>query len=274
MRPKKKKTTSDNKRSFTKKTHFSKRDRPATNLPRVEVIGMRLNKYIAHAGVCSRRQAADLVKAGKITVNSEIEINPAYQIQEGDKVSYLGKLLKPEENRVYILMNKPKNVLTTLSDDRGRKTVMDVIGTKVSERIFPVGRLDRNTTGLLLMTNDGELSKKLMHPSHKVKKVYIATLDKKLEEAHLETIKAGFDLEDGHVKVDGIGYMPDGKQKDIGVTIHIGRNRIVRRIFEHFGYQVVKLDRTYLGGLTKKDLPRGKFRDLSESEIVMLKHFT
>lgn len=276
-KPTKRNSKRKDRSGFTKKKHFTNRDISGKEkkelLSEVDIVGMRLNKYIAHAGVCSRRQAADLVKAGKIKVNGEVETAPAYQIKEGDEVRYNGKRLKPEVNRVYVLMNKPKNTLTTLSDDRDRRTVMDVIGDRVKERIFPVGRLDRNTTGLLLLTNDGDLAKKLTHPSHKVDKTYYATLDKPLEEAHLEEIKAGFELEDGSVKVNAVGYLNESRM-EIGITLHIGRNRIVRRIFEHFGYVVEKLDRTYLAGLTKKDLPRGKFRHLSESEIVMLKHFT
>lgn len=235
---------------------------------------MRLNKYIAHSGVCSRRKAADLVKEGKIKVNGKVEDNPAYVVQDGDQVVYKGKTLQPEKNKVYLLLNKPKNTITTLSDEKGRRTVMDIIGKKVEERIFPVGRLDRMTTGLLLLTNDGDLAKKLSHPSHKVKKYYHVITDKPVSEKDIEAIRKGLTLEDGFAPVDAVGYIKNKDQTEVGIEIHIGKNRIVRRIFEHLGYQVIKLDRTYYGGLTKKDLPRGRFRHLTEKEVIMLKHFT
>lgn len=235
---------------------------------------MRLNKYIAHSGVCSRRKAVDLIKGGKIKVNGEVEINPAVEISDKDKVEYLGKVLKLETNKVYLLMNKPKNFVTTLSDEMGRKTVMDLIKGKVSERIYPVGRLDRMTTGLLMLTNDGDIAKKLTHPSHGVKKIYQVVLNREVSEADLETIRNGFDLEDGKVIVDAVQYVKNESKNTIGIEIHMGKNRIVRRIFEHFDYKVLKLDRVYFGGLTKKDLPRGFFRHLTEKEVIMLQHFT
>ena len=234
---------------------------------------MRLNKYIAHAGVCSRRQAADLVKAGKILVNGEVLLQPGYEVLPGDKVSYEGKVLEPEKNTVYILMNKPKNTITTMSDERGRRTVMDVLGGKIKERIFPVGRLDRMTVGLLLLTNDGDLAKKLSHPSHGVQKFYHVFLDREVKPEHIELIRKGLELEDGLAMVDSVDYVKGASKKEVGIGIHIGRNRIVRRIFEHFGYEVVKLDRTYYAGLTKKDLQRGWYRHLTEREVIMLKHF-
>lgn len=239
-----------------------------------DAIGMRLNKYVAHSGICSRRQAGDYVKDGLVTVNGKIEINPAYQIQKGDEVSFRGKPIKPEARLIYLLLNKPKNVITTTQDDRGRKTVMDLIGEAVPERVFPVGRLDRDTTGLLLLTNDGDLAKKLMHPSHKVPKVYKATLDKTLSKQNMGKIAEGLTLEDGPVSVNWINFPNDKLKKEVSLEIHHGRNRIVRRIFEHLGYNVDKLDRSYLAGLNKKDLPRGFFRYLTEKEILMLKHFT
>lgn len=235
---------------------------------------MRLNKYVAHAGICSRRKAAELVKAGEVEVNGKTEVNPAYEVQDEDVISYQGKTIHLEQNKVYLLLNKPKNYVTTLSDERDRKTVMDLVKNKVSERIYPVGRLDRMTTGLLLLTNDGDLAKKLTHPSHGVKKIYQAVLDKELEVEDLEKIKNGFELEDGKVEVDAINYVKDHPQNTIGVEIHMGKNRIVRRMFEHFDYRVIKLDRVYFGGLTKKDLPRGFSRPLTERELVMLRHFT
>lgn len=234
---------------------------------------MRLNKYVAHSGICSRRKAAELVKAGEVSVNGTVEINPAYEVQENDVISYQGKTIEIEKNKVYLLLNKPKNYVTTLSDERDRKTVMDLVKNKVKERIYPVGRLDRMTTGLLLLTNDGDLAKKLTHPSHGVKKIYQAVLDKELDEIDLEKIRAGFVLEDGAVEVDAVDYVKGEPRNTIGIEIHMGKNRIVRRIFEHFDYRVIKLDRVYFGGLTKKDLPRGFSRPLTEKELIMLRHF-
>ncbi len=235
---------------------------------------MRLNKYIAHSGVCSRRKAADLVKNGEVKVNGKIETNPAYEVQDSDEIEYLGKPLKLEVNKVYLLLNKPKNYVTTLSDEMNRKTVMDLVRNKHKERIYPVGRLDRMTTGLLLLTNDGDLAKKLTHPSHGVKKIYQAVLDRTLVASDLERIRKGFELEDGPVSVDAVDYVKNEEKNTIGIEIHMGKNRIVRRIFEHFDYRVIRLDRVYLGGLTKKDLPRGFSRSLTEQEIIMLKHFS
>ena len=235
---------------------------------------MRLNKYIAHSGVCSRRKAADLVKEGKIKVNGIKETNPAYEVREGDTVHYKGRILKPESKKVYILMNKPKNVITTTSDEKARKTVMEIVQPKVKERIFPVGRLDRNTTGLLLLTNDGDLAKQLSHPSHGVKKRYHVVLDKKVSEEHLEMIRRGLHLEDGKAAVDEIDWIIGSDGSEVGIGIHMGKNRVVRRIFEHLGYKVEKLDRVFYAGLTKKDLPRGWFRHLTQREVIMLKHFS
>lgn len=235
---------------------------------------MKLNKYIAHSGLCSRRKAAELVKAGDIKVNGEVNINPATEISESDIVTYDDKDLAVEEEKVYLLMNKPKNVVTTLSDERDRTTVLDIIrGEKITQRIYPVGRLDRNTTGLLLLTNDGDLAKKLSHPSHKVKKIYEVTLDKEVSDEDVERIARGLKLDDGIAPVDGVSHIKGMSKNLVGIEIHIGRNRIVRRIFEHLGYEVIKLDRVYYAGLTKKDLPRGWNRRLTEQEIIMLKHF-
>ena len=234
---------------------------------------VRLNKFIAHAGVCSRRAAAELVKKGEIEVNGTTELNPSYMVLPTDKVTYCGEDLQREKNFVYILMNKPKDAVTTLSDERGRRTVMDIIGDRVSERIYPVGRLDRATTGLLLLTNDGQLAKKLSHPSHEVTKFYQVTTDKDVDPAHIRQIAAGITLEDGPAPVENVAYVKGGKPNEVGIGLHIGRNRIVRRIFAHFGYEVKKLDRVYYAGLTKKDLPRGWFRHLTEREVIMLKHF-
>jgi len=234
---------------------------------------MRLNKYIAHAGICSRRKAADLVKAGLVKVNGNIENNPAYEIQSKDQVEYEGKLVKLETKKIYLLMNKPKNTLTTVTDDRGRRTVLDIVSKRVKERVYPVGRLDRNTTGLLLLTNDGDLAKKLSHPSHGVKKIYHIILDRPLVPSDLDKIHRGIELEDGLAEVDSIKYAQGAPKSEVLIELHSGKNRIIRRIFEHLNYSVSRLDRIYLGGLTKKDIPRGWFRNLTDKEIIMLKHF-
>lgn len=231
----------------------------------------RLNKYIAHCGICSRRDAAELIKKGEVFVNGKVETNPAYEVQKSDQINYQGKTLRIEEQKVYILMNKPKNVITTLHDDRGRRTVYDLIRNDVQERVFPVGRLDRNTTGLLLLTNDGDLAQKLSHPSHEMSKLYHVILDKPLTKRDKELIEKGLELEDGKAEVDSIDFAYE-KKNEVGVAIHSGKNRIVRRIFEHLGYEVVRLDRVLLAGLTKKNLPRGRFRHLTEKEVIQLKH--
>jgi 23S rRNA pseudouridine2605 synthase len=262
---KKPKFSSGNKGAF--------KNKPLQAKESVEVEGMRLNKYVAHCGICSRRQAAEFIKEGLVTVNGEVMDRPGYQIQKDDVVTFRGEKIEPEEHLVYLLMNKPRGVITTVKDDRGRKTVMDIVGDKVKERVFPVGRLDKETTGLLLLTNDGHLAKKLTHPSHGVKKFYHVILDKPLTKANLEAIRKGLTLDDGPVKVDAVDYIKGKGKNEIGIEIHVGRNRIVRRIFEHLGHVVERLDRVYIGGLTKKDLPRGFFRHLTDREIIMLKHF-
>lgn len=234
---------------------------------------MRLNKYIAHAGICSRRKAVDLVKAGHVKVNGKVEINPAYEVQPKDQIKFEEKVIKVEKKKVYILMNKPKNTLTTVSDDRGRRTVLDIVSKRIKQRVYPVGRLDRNTTGLLLLTNDGDLAKKLSHPSHGVKKIYHIVLDRNLLPSDLDKIHRGIELDDGLAEVDSIKYVPDAPKSEVLIELHSGKNRIIRRIFEHLDYTVSRLDRIYLGGLTKKDIPRGWFRPLTDKEIIMLKHF-
>ena len=236
--------------------------------------GMRLNKYVAHCGVCSRRQAAELIKNGQVTVNGVVVLEPWILVSEMDQVAYKGKIIKPEEKKVYILMNKPKNVITTASDEKARTTVLDIVGKKVKERIYPVGRLDRDTTGLLVLTNDGDLAQKLSHPSHGVKKIYHVVLDKIVTKGHMEAIANGLTLADGVALVDHVAYAEGKPKKEVIIEIHIGRNRIVRRIFESQGYRVIRLDRIYYAGLTKKDLPRSFYRHLTEKEIIMLKHFS
>lgn len=233
----------------------------------------RLNKYVANSGVCSRRAADTLIANGEVKVNGSPVLEPGYRVQPHDKVTYQGKHIMPVEQKIYILLNKPRDVITTLSDEKGRKSIHDLIKGKVSTHVFPVGRLDRDTTGLLLITNDGDLTKRLSHPSYEVRKIYHATLNKPLSEADLAKIRAGITLEDGFIKVDGISYVRDAGPHEVGITLHSGRNRIVRRIFEFFGYDVVKLDRVYYAGLTKKDLPRGRMRFLTKEEVIRLKHF-
>lgn len=233
----------------------------------------RLNKYVSNSGVCSRRAADQLIANGEVLVNGNAVLEPGYRVQPGDRVTYMGKTIKPIEQKIYILLNKPRDVITTLSDEKGRKSIHDLIRGKVSTHVFPVGRLDRDTTGLLLITNDGELTRRLSHPSFEVKKIYHATLDRPLAEADLEKIRAGLELEDGSIKVDGISYVKNAMPNEIGITLHSGRNRIIRRIFEFVGYEVIKLDRVYYAGLTKKDLPRGRMRFLTKEEVIRLKHF-
>lgn len=235
-----------------------------------EKSNIRLNKYIAQAGVCSRREADTLIEAGKIRVNDKVVSEMGYQVKPGDKVHY-GKKLLSKEKLVYILLNKPKDFITTTEDPQERKTVMSLVAKACDERIYPVGRLDRNTTGVLLLTNDGELSKKLTHPSHEISKVYQVELDIPITEGHVTKIQEGLTLEDGPIKVDDIAVL-DKSMKNLGVEIHSGRNRIVRRIFEELGYEVLRLDRVMFAGLTKKDLPRGKWRMLREREVVKLKY--
>ncbi|GAB1418985.1 pseudouridine synthase [Bacteroidales bacterium] len=231
---------------------------------------IRLNKYLADAGICSRREADDLIQAGTVTVNGEIITELGTKVSIHDKVNYGGQTLRREKLR-YVLLNKPKGYITTSDDPFNRKTVMELVKTACEERIYPVGRLDRNTLGLLLLTNDGDLAKKMMHPKHGVAKLYHVFLDKPLTKHDLLQIAEGLELEDGKAEVDAISYVnKDDTKKEIGIEIHSGKNRIVRRIFEHLGYHVVKLDRVMLGGLTKLDLPRGKFRHLTSAEISML----
>ena len=234
---------------------------------------MRLNKYVAHCGVAARRKASEYIMEGLVTVNGKVVTEPGHRVKPSDKVTYRGKPIEPETQRIYILLNKPKNTVTTVSDEKNRRTVMDLMDPNIKLRIYPVGRLDRETTGLLLLTNDGDLAKKLSHPSHEVTKIYHVVLDKPISEAHLKEIRNGLTLEDGFAPVDKVSYVKNKEKNEVGIEIHIGRNRIVRRIFKHLGYHVVRLDRTYYAGLTKKDIPRGKYRLLNDREVLMLKHF-
>jgi 23S rRNA pseudouridine2605 synthase len=232
---------------------------------------MRLNKYLAHAGIASRRKADELIADGLVTVNGIVVKEMGHRVTKDDIIKFKGKTIIAEKF-VYILLNKPKDYITTTNDERDRKTVMELIAGACKERVYPVGRLDRNTTGLLLLTNDGDLMQKLTHPSKGVKKVYQATLNKALTKVDIEKIIAGVELEDGLAKVDAIAYADAHDKREIGIEIHIGKNRVVRRIFEYLGYDVVKLDRVLFAELTKKDLQRGRWRFLKDKEVTVLKH--
>lgn len=259
---------SDDSAPFTKKTSRKDESSNATG-------EMPLNKYIAHSGLCSRRKAVDFVKEGKVTVNGKLVTEPAFKVTAKDEVAISNKRISIQKNLVYILLNKPKGYITTTDDPEGRKTVMELIEDAVTEdqRVYPVGRLDRNTSGLLLLTNDGELAQKLAHPKHNIKKIYHVGLNKPLTKADFEKILQGVTLEDGVAYVDALGYVEAGDKTQIGIEIHSGKNRIVRRIFEHLEYEVEKLDRVAYAGLTKKNVNRGKWRFLTEKEIILLKHF-
>ncbi|MDX1684048.1 MAG: pseudouridine synthase [Saprospiraceae bacterium] len=236
--------------------------------------GMRLNKYVAHCGVTSRRKAVDLIESGKIKVNGKIEKIPYVLVTDQDVVEYNNKVIRPIEKKVYLLLNKPKDVISTTSDEHGRKSVIDLVPKYEKYNLHTVGRLDRMTTGLLLLTNDGDLTQKLTHPSSEVKKIYQVVLDRPFSQKDLDTLKKGVTLEDGFIKPDKLAYDRTEGRNVLGIELHSGRNRIIRRMIDHMGYEVVKLDRVYFAGLTKKDLPRGRYRELTEREIIMLKHFT
>ena len=232
---------------------------------------IRLNKYLADCGVCSRREADELIKAGCVTVNGELVTTMGYKVKTGDKVVYGGQSLNREKLR-YILLNKPKGFITTADDPEGRETVMELVKGACNERIFPVGRLDKNTTGLLLLTNDGDLAKKLTHPSSEVTKLYHVVLNKPLTRNDMLRISEGIELDDGFISADSIAYdADDDSKKSIGIELHSGRNRIVRRIFEHLGYEIEKLDRVMFAGLDKYKLPRGEWRFLTDQEVAKLK---
>ena len=230
----------------------------------------RLNKYLANAGLCSRREADTLIAAGNVSVNGETITEMGYKVKSGDTVKFDGRVISPEKKE-YVLLNKPKNFITTTRDERGRRTVMELITNASNSRVVPVGRLDRNTTGLLLFTNDGDLAKKLTHPKHNIRKIYHVELDKAIRSSDFKRISEGLDLDDGPVQVDEISFVSSKTKKEVGIQIHSGRNRIVRRIFEHLSYEVVKLDRVVFAGLTKKDLPRGHWRHLTEQEVINLR---
>ncbi|MDB5232500.1 MAG: pseudouridine synthase [Chitinophagaceae bacterium] len=233
---------------------------------------MPLNKFIAHAGFCGRREAAELVKQGVVTVNGDKVYEPGYKVNADDKIEVKGKPATSKKNLVYILLNKPKDYITTAKDPEGRKTVLDLLKGATPERIFAVGRLDRNTTGVLLLTNDGELAQKLTHPSFEIKKIYEVKLDKPLAKKDFDTILNGVTLEDGLIQADSVAYADSKDKAIIGIEIHSGKNRIVRRLFEHLGYDVRNLDRVMFANLTKKNVDRGKWRFLAEKEVRLLKY--
>lgn len=231
---------------------------------------IRLNKYLANAGVCSRREADNFIEAGVVKVNGLVVNELGAKVTRGDLVTFHDEPVKLE-SKVYVLLNKPKNTLTTSDDPKNRKTVMDLVKNACPERIFPVGRLDRNTTGVLLLTNDGDLASKLMHPKYKKKKIYQVTLDRDVAVEDMQAIADGIELEDGEIHADSIAYVAEDVYNEVGIEIHSGRNRLVRRIFEKLGYHVMKLDRVFFAGLTKKNLPKGKWRYLNEQEVNMLR---
>jgi len=230
---------------------------------------LRLNKYMANSGICSRREADEYITGGKVKVNGEVVTELGTKITRNDVVEYDGKVVTPER-KCYVLLNKPKDCVTTNDDPNGRTTVLDIVKGACQERIYPVGRLDRNTTGVLLLTNDGDLASKLTHPKFVKKKIYHVWTDKEISEDDMQRIADGIELEDGEIHADAISYVSDDRNQ-AGIEIHSGRNRIVRRIFEHLGYRVTKLDRVYFAGLTKKNLPRGRWRYLSQEEVNYLR---
>ncbi len=231
---------------------------------------IRLNKYLSNAGICSRREADDFISAGLITVNGEVITEMGAKVLPTDNVLFKNQPVQLEK-KVYILLNKPKDTVTTVEDNLDRRTVLDVVKNACSERIYPVGRLDKNTTGVLLLTNDGELATKLTHPKYEKKKIYHVVLDKPLEIPDFEAVLSGVMLDDEKVVADELNFIRDDDFRHIGIEIHSGQNRVIRRIFENLGYKVVRLDRVFFAGLTKKNLPRGKYRFLTEKEVNMLK---
>lgn len=265
------KSTSEVKaRDKRKYIDFKERVKKGDPLPSFNDNEIRLNKYLSNAGICSRREADVLIQTGVVTVNGEIITELGYKVKPEDSVQYDGETINAETKR-YVLLNKPKGFITTMDDPMGRKTVMSLVRKACRERIYPVGRLDRDTTGLLLFTNDGDMAKKLTHPRYQAKKIYHAELNKSVSREDLEKLMKGVDLEDGRTRFDKADFVKDGSAREIGVELHSGKNRIVRRMFEALGYEVVKLDRVQFSGLTKKDLPRGMFRHLTESEVSFLK---
>lgn len=259
-------------RRFDNNKNFKKKYTPNKNRFNKEPVNedIRLNKYVANSGICSRRQADEYIEAGHVAINGVVVTDLGTKVTPNDVVTYKGEVLKGEKN-VYFILNKPKNYISTVSDPKERYTVMEFFKDEVKERIYPVGRLDRNTTGVLLFTNDGDLTKKLTHPSSNISKVYLVTLNKDVAKNDMIQMAEGIELDDGQINVDAVYYFNDKNKSKVVVDIHSGRNRIVRRIFEHFGYDVKNLDRIEFAGLTKKDLMRGQWRPLSEKEVGFLK---
>ncbi|MCT4697798.1 pseudouridine synthase [Tenacibaculum haliotis] len=259
-------SASNNKKQFNKDLKKSVSSKQTST---DESTGIRLNKYISNSGICSRREADTYIEHGSVSVNGKLMTQMGYKVQPTDEVRFDGTLISIEQKR-YILLNKPKNYITTMEDDRGRKTVMEIVADATKERIYPVGRLDRNTTGLLLFTNDGELAKKLTHPKHNVRKLYHASLDKKLSISDLDKLRGEVIIEGKKVFIDAVSYVEGERKTEVGIEIHSGRNRIVRKIFENFGYTVTKLDRVVFAGMTKRNLPRGRWRELTAQEVNTL----
>ena len=231
----------------------------------------RLNQFIAKSGLCSRRKADELIKSGSVKVNGKMVVDMGIRVGLKDRVELGGKVLKPVQEKEYFILNKPKNTITSVNDDKGRRTVMEILSKDMDIRgLYPVGRLDRNTSGVLLITNDGEITNKLIHPSFKVKKIYKVTLDKPIEGIHFEQVTKGVDLEDGVFSFDKAAILNDTKTV-LGVELHSGKNRIVRRTFEMLGYSVKQLDRVFFAGLDKKGLRPGQFRKLRKKEILALR---
>ena len=258
-----------------KKKHYNKpqdkfRKRKGDPLPSFSE-DVRLNKFIANAGICSRREADVLIATGIVEVNGKIITEMGFKVKPGDEVKYDGAIIQSEKKQ-YVLLNKPRNFITTMSDPQGRKTAFQLVANACKERIYPVGRLDRNTTGILLFTNDGDMAKRLTHPRYEVAKLYHVEADKPIKQEHLDALMSGVELDDGeYVKADKVEFIPDTKNREVGIEIHSGKNRVIRRMFESVGYEVVKLDRVKFAGLTKKDVPRGTWRHLSEKEVSFLK---
>ncbi|MBQ1205432.1 MAG: rRNA pseudouridine synthase, partial [Alistipes sp.] len=262
-----KKGFGDKKRSF-KRDDERPRNYPKFN-PERQTGDIRLNRFLAQSGICSRREADDFITAGLVTVNGEIVTELGTKVKPTDEVKFNDERIQGEK-KVYLVLNKPKGYVTSLEDPHAEKVVMDLVKNACTERIYPVGRLDKNSLGLLLFTNDGDLTKTLTHPSYRKKKIYQVSLDKPLTRADMDRLAEGITLEDGEIFADEISYLKDNKQ-EVGVEIHSGRNRIVRRMFEFLGYTVTKLDRVYYAGLTKKNLKRGAWRFLTKEEVQRLK---
>lgn len=261
----------NNDYKFSKGRKFSPARKPANRTANDDGL-IRLNRYIANAGVCSRRKADELITAGVVSVNGEVVTELGTRVDPAkDEIRYNNERLK-REKMVYVLLNKPKDYITTTDDPQERRTVMQLVAKATKERIYPVGRLDRNTTGLLLLTNDGNLADKLSHPKNGITKIYQVELNKNLTQGDFNKIEFGLELEDGLIKPDDLSYVQGASKREVGIQIHSGKNRIVRRIFESLGYEVIKLDRVVYANLSKKDLPRGRWRFLEERELIQLKH--